>query len=213
MERLSHFRISDKLKPLFYEIAQDIDKSVLKSKQLQVKDIQRRILELQNKESNLMNGFLENIISPDDYKKYKTEFSRKLQILQAEKQQLNSEKTKNYEHLIHEKFELLNSLSERYEQGNPHQKSQFLKKYQFELFVTTKKELIIKENKLFSQIISLNLNDGSATENRTPVYGMKTRSPAISVLLLSTCGRNFFVQISWAYYIFYSFFVNILKLF
>lgn len=63
-------------------------------------------------------------------------------------------------------FELLENLSKRYKYGNPKEKISLLQKLQFELFINDKKELVIKENKLFSEIHSLDLFDGSPNKDK-----------------------------------------------
>lgn len=52
-----------------------------------------------------------------------------------------------------------------------------IQKKEFKLFINNKKELVIQENKLFSDIKMLNFNDGNATENRTPITGMRIPCP------------------------------------
>jgi hypothetical protein len=76
-----------------------------------------------------------------------------------------------------EMFELLENLSERYKLGNYDTKQTLHRKIEFELFINSKKELAIKENKLFSSIKMLSFNDGNATENRTPITGMRIPCP------------------------------------
>ena len=62
-------------------------------------------------------------------------------------------------------FELMESLSERYKLGDYDTKQSLHRKLEFELIIDNKKELVIRENKLFSDIKMLNCNDGNATEN------------------------------------------------
>ena len=74
-------------------------------------------------------------------------------------------------------FELLENLSERYKLGNSEFKTDIHRKLEFELFINTKKELTVEDSKLFSALKRLNLNDGTDTENRTPITGMRILCP------------------------------------
>ena len=111
----------------------------------------------------------------------RNEISEKTSVLLAKKSEVKVTSLEEFHMRMKEMFELVDCLSERYKQGNDELRLEILKKCEFELFVDTKKELTIKENKLFSDIIFISFRTskpyGSATENRTPVYGMKTRCP------------------------------------
>ncbi len=78
---------------------------------------------------------------------------------------------------LREIFELIENLSESYKLGNHETKYGILQKIEFELFRDNKKELVIKKNKLSFDIKMLNFNDGNATENRTPITGMRIPCP------------------------------------
>lgn len=63
-------------------------------------------------------------------------------------------------------FELIESLSERYEMGNSSEKAIIHAKIEIELFINTKKELVIQENKLFSEIKNMDFSFGLTSEEQ-----------------------------------------------
>jgi hypothetical protein len=67
---------------------------------------------------------------------------------------------KDFEEKITQMFELLENLSERYKLGDYDTKQSLHRKLEFELIIDNKKELVVKENKLFSDINMLKCNDG-----------------------------------------------------
>ena len=111
------------------------------------------------------------------YTKSQNDLIEKITILEARKKELKNRKTDDLEKNITELFELLRNLSETYKSGDTERKQYIHRKFQFELSVNNKKELTIKESKLLEALKSIDFNNGSATENRTPVCGMKTRCP------------------------------------
>ena len=78
---------------------------------------------------------------------------------------------------MREMFELVENLSESYKQGNPEIKHSLHRKLEIELSINDKKELTIGDSKLFVALKALNFNVGNATENRTPITGMRIPCP------------------------------------
>jgi hypothetical protein len=91
--------------------------------------------------------------------------------------ELKNSKADNLTERLTEMFELVQNLSESYKQGDHSKKVSILRKVEFELFINNKKELTVEESKPLKALKTLNLCDGSATENRTPVTGMRILGP------------------------------------
>ncbi len=140
-------------------------------------EIDKEIALLWEKEKRLVNGYLEWILEWSAYKETQRELNEKITILEAQKKEIKKIKIEDMEKKLREMFELIENLSERYKLGNHETKYDILQKTEFELFINNKKELVIQENKLFSDIKMLNFNDGNATENRTPITGMRIPCP------------------------------------
>lgn len=180
-------RIIEKLKEYYlpaslYPLALTIWSGIINKKSQEITlletELTHEILLLKDKEKRLINWYLEGIFEWDSYKKAHNEIYAKIILLEARKKELKKTHIKEFEEKIKQMFELIENLSERYKIGNYDTKQDLHRQFEFELIIDNKKELVIKENKLFSDIKMLNFNNGSATENWTPVPGMRIPCPS-----------------------------------
>ena len=140
-------------------------------------ELEKEIKTLKEKENRLLSGYLEEVIDSEIYKRTSYDISEKTTLLEARKKEIKRWKVDDLEKKLREMFELLENLSERYKLGNSEFKTDIHRKLEFELFINTKKELTVEDSKLFSALKRLNLNDGTDTENRTPITGMRILCP------------------------------------
>lgn len=169
IQRLKEFYIPKEMYPLFAQTAKELLSERVAIHAEQTKGIDLEIWEIRIKEKRLMDGYLEWVISNEDYKVQKANFSEKIVILLAQKRELQSKNKYDIEKRIWEMFELIESLSERYEMGNSSEKAIIHAKIEIELFINTKKELVIQENKLFSEIKNIDFSFGLPDKDRTCV--------------------------------------------
>lgn len=162
-----------------YELCLKIGKKIIDEKNRDTNsaesDIEKEISQLNEKEKRLMNGYLEWAFEGEAYKKTSETIGSQIVLLEARKKEFKKVRIWDFETKAKEMFELLENLSKRYKLGSHEEKQIIHRKLQFELFVNHKKELTVEESKPFKMLRNLNCNDGNATENWTPVYGMKTR--------------------------------------
>ncbi len=156
-------------------IIRDIIKNMDSGNAERTEEISRKIGQIEKRKSVLLDLRLDGSIEESEYRD-------KLKGMNEELVELRkaSEKTfsgKDFEKTFEELIELSKSLYQSYLRGDNLRRAELLKNAIIELRVNDKKELVFKENELFSALKGVVLSDGSATENRTPVCGMKTRRP------------------------------------
>ena len=140
-------------------------------------EIEKEIKLHQEKENRLLNGYLEWTLEWNIYKKAYEGIAEKITLLKARKQEIKRVKVEDFEKRMREMFELVENLSESYKHGNLEIKHSLHRKLEIELSINDKKELTIADSRLFIALKALNFNCGNATENRTPITGMRIPCP------------------------------------
>ena len=127
------------------------------------KDIHNKELRL----SALLDMKLDEKVTIEIFDIKNAQLMKELEELKERKEKIETLKIEKIE-LIREKMvELSGSLYESYKSGNISQKSHILKSMMVELFVSTKKELTLAENKLFGFIKSCCVPYGAGNGTRT----------------------------------------------
>lgn len=147
---------------------------------IEKQNISRDISKVQEWLRNLEDKYTFNKISDEQflnmtarYTEEKRQLERKLETIEKKQYEL--------EELWRNLVKLLENLSQTYKVWTFAEKSRIFKSIQVKLFVDDTGFLYIKENSTLEALsfdgLPIINNDGSATENRTPVCGMKTRCP------------------------------------
>ncbi len=157
------------------DIIWDIMTEYLKEKEGGLKDIQEMLIILEEKKSSLLDMKLDKKVNEEMYEKKYREFEKNWNELIERKEKIKKVQIEKIWEIQKKMVELSGSLYGSYKWMNPNWKSLLVKNMMVELFVSNKKELTVEENKLFKVVKMFDFYDGNATENWTPVYGMKTR--------------------------------------
>ncbi len=177
IEKLKEFVFPKSLHALCMKMAiQSIEKKGEHLANLEA-EIQKELTAIKLRDDRLLNWYLEWLIEANTYESTHREFAEKKTILEAQKMEIKHSKADNLTERITEMFELVQNLSETYKQGDYSKKVSILRKVEFELSINNKKELTIEESKPLKALKMLGFVYGSATENRTPVTGMRILSP------------------------------------
>ncbi len=138
-------------------------------------DIDTKIESLHKRKSELFDMRLDGLVSDDIYSGKLNQITNDILGLEQSRQIYSNQH--DVWDLFEKMIELSKGLHQAYASGDRLRRAQILKKTMIELLVDNKKELVFKENELFCALKSAENYDGNATENWTPVYGMKTRYP------------------------------------
>jgi DNA invertase Pin-like site-specific DNA recombinase len=165
----------------FKELHRDIILDILSEKkhlmEIQLKEVEKNIEKLKNRKSELLDLRLDGNIEDSLYKEKMNQIEESLWSLEESKKKIDY-KPKQIESLLDKIIELPETLYERYKVGDSLQRWAIMRILIIELSIGNKKELVVKENKPFQTIKSLKFDDGSATENWTPVPGMRIPCPS-----------------------------------
>ena len=116
------------------------------------------LTQVEERLSSLLEKFLDNDIDKKTYdEKKKTLSTEKIQL--EESYNAIKQWDNNIIEIIENLCELVENLSGSYKNGNDAKKWKIIRAMQCELILNNKKELVIKENKLFEIIKSLNFQD------------------------------------------------------
>ncbi len=129
--------------------------------------ITNEIKEQQERISSLFDLRLEKQISAEIFEQKNAEIMKKIQHLNSEKGEILCSKHTKIWKILKKCLELSKSLLESYNQGDISYKVQILKNISLELSINNKKELKIKENKLFKMIKLLEVQYGGPGGTRT----------------------------------------------
>lgn len=114
----------------------------------------------------LTDKFIEDLIEKPTYEEKLKEYKFKEDNLKEMEASLD-QGLENVGTYIENLCELMGNLSESYNTWDNLKKARIIRSMQCELFIDTKKELTIKENKLFGFIKSINFSSGAPDKNRT----------------------------------------------
>ena len=117
---------------------------------------------------------LEWKINENIYLEKNNQIENQIQDLEEEKKNYKND---DFEAKTKILFELAGSLYTSYYMADKYLKAEIIKKLLFELFITTKKELQIRENPLFESSKMLHFAFGTPTENWTPVSALRRPHP------------------------------------
>ena len=160
------------------EIDKDIILDLLKEKEWEknngLLDITKEIQKLKEKQDKLLDMSLEWKINENIYLEKNNQIENQIQDLEEEKKNYKND---DFEAKTKILFELAGSLYTSYYMADKYLKAEIIKKLLFELFITTKKELQIRENPLFESSKMLHFAFGTPTENWTPISALRRPHP------------------------------------
>lgn len=146
---------------LFQELSRATLKEQFKEKTKEIEQDKRATTKelniLDDRLKNLKTKWLDNKMTDDEYYSDKKEIENEIENLK-EKQNAIREGEKNIIENIEEFLELSKNLSTSYKTWDKAKKAKIIKTICLELILDNKKQLTIKENKLFETIKSLNCN-------------------------------------------------------
>ncbi len=148
------------------EIIKDIDRDIiidlLKLHETEsidnVIDNKQEIKKLEKKQEDLLDMKLDKLISEELYLMKNNKLENDIKVLKEKKEE---PKNHHYEEKTRILFELAGSFYQSYFRANKEVKALIIKNLLFELLVSTKKELQIKESPLFESSKMLNLSFGT----------------------------------------------------
>lgn len=155
------------------KIIEDIANKHAHQQNIALEKINKDLENQNNKISSLLDLRLDREISNEIFEKKNEEISQIIQKLHAEKEEILSSKQSKFSKITQQCLELSKSLSESYNRGDKFLKIEILKNVCLELFITTKKELKIKENKLFEMIKFWFFPSGGSAGTRTQDLKLK----------------------------------------
>jgi Rad3-related DNA helicase len=148
-------------------IIKDLLEEKLQEKEAILESIAKDIHNIEMKLSSLLDMKLDEKVTLEIFEIKNAQLMKELEELKDRKEKIEKLKIEKI-HAIQEKMvELSGSLYRRYKSGNISEKSHLVKSMMVELFVSTKKELTVKENKLFGFIKSCSVPYGASNGTRT----------------------------------------------
>lgn len=129
------------------------------------------------KASSLLDMKLDEKINEELFEKKNNEISKTITTLKTQKEKLEKVNLEKIQAIQEKMVELSGSLYTSYKSMDNLRKSHLLKNVMVELSISTKKELTIKENKLFEFIKSTETQDGGPSGART--RDLRIKSPAL----------------------------------
>ncbi len=162
------------------EFSKKIVIDILKRYEIQwqeiAQEIEEKITQQNQRKSELLNMRLDGKLTDNQYIEKLNELTNNIKGLEESRDVYRS-KTGDFSWLYEKMIELSKHLHQTYLSSNNLQRSLILKSIMIELSIDNKKELHPQENELFNVIKNDYFPFGRATENRTPVDGMKIRCP------------------------------------
>jgi site-specific DNA recombinase len=159
------------------EIIRDIIEQKLKDKENQLKSLRADISSLESRASGLLDMRLDNKISEEIFDLKNGNIMQEIQNLKVKEESLQNLQIEKIQRIYEKMVELSGNLYRSYKWGDILHKSNILKNMMVELSVSTKKELTIKENKLFWLVKSFNFQYGGPAGART--RDLRIKSPAL----------------------------------
>ena len=133
-------------------------KDKVKNREADMRRTKTELTQVEERLSSLLEKFLDNDIDKKTYDEKKTTLStEKIQL--EESYNAIKQWDNNIIEIIENLCELVENLSGSYKEWNDEKKWRIIRAMQCELIINNKKELTIKENKLFEIIKSLNFQD------------------------------------------------------
>jgi DNA invertase Pin-like site-specific DNA recombinase len=128
--------------------------------------IRQELEDIRKLKSRLTDKFIDDLIEKHIYEEKLAEYRLKEENLKEMDASLD-QGMENVGTYIENLCGLMGNLSETYNLWDDTKKAQIIRSMQCGLFIDTKKELTIKENKLFGFIKSINFSSGAPDKNRT----------------------------------------------
>jgi DNA invertase Pin-like site-specific DNA recombinase len=142
--------------------------------------ISREIGECEKAIINLQDKYIANKIDDTMFADMLTRYNDKKRQLVLKNEKIDKQH-QSFEDLSYSLVKLLENLSQTYKEGTLEDKSRILKSIQVKLFYDEIDLLYIKQNPMLEALDfgknEIDFWDGSATENRTPVTGMRILGP------------------------------------
>ena len=138
--------------------------------------ITKELKQIQERLSSLFEKFLDNYIDKKIYDFKKEEYEN-IKIDLEEKYKALKQDDNNIINIIENLCKLVENLSDSYKTWNAQEKWKIIRALQCKLILDNKKQLTIKDSKLFEIIKSLNFWIGNPTENWTPVTALRRPGP------------------------------------
>ena len=179
--RISSHQIAWMVYSLADHFLQDKEVEMQKKKEA----VMRRIETAKARKQRLLEGFMDGVIDSETYRKQDTILFDEIEKLESEKVTFPKSEIEQIKADCKKQLELPETPFISLKWKTDAEKMEVIKKWMLELKIDNKKTLNFLTVEGFdaltwpfnSESISCSLDDGSATENRTPVYGMKTRCP------------------------------------
>lgn len=137
-------------------------------------DYSLEIKKIENKQEELLEMKLDWKVSEELYLKKNNQYENDIKEL---KEKNNSKNNDNFETKTQILFELIKSPYLTYKRANKEIKTLIIKNYLFELFINTKKDLVIEESPMLKGLKYLNFYFGTPKEIRTPVSAVRGPRP------------------------------------
>ena len=148
-------------------IIKDLLNEKLQEKEAILESIAKDIHNIEMKLSALLDMKLDEKITAEIFEIKNAELMKELEEMRERKEKIEKLKIEKIQAIQEKMVELSGSLYRRYKSGNISEKSHLVKSMMVELFVSTKKELTVKENKLFGFIKSCSVPYGAGNGTRT----------------------------------------------
>lgn len=127
----------------------------------------RELNKLENRLSNLKNKWLDDKINDEEYRNSKEDIENEIDNIKESKEAIKQWEDNIIED-IEDFLELSKNLSESYKNSDKLKKAKIIRLICLELILDNKKQLTIKENKLFEIIKSFNCNEWYARQDLNP---------------------------------------------
>ncbi len=154
-EMLWDYSFSEPFIRLTKATLKDIYKDKVQSKTQKLRQNTLKAQENHQKSESLVDKFLEDSIDKDTYERKKKEFEEIKRDLEEQRKAIEQWED-NIIELIEDMCEIVTNLQESYKNWDSAKKWKIIRALQCELIISNKKELVIKENKLFETIKSFN---------------------------------------------------------
>ena len=145
----------------------DIVKQKLQEKESILETIAKDIHTIELKLSSLLDMKLDEKVTIEIFEIKNTQLLQEREELKDRKEKIEKLKIEKIQAIQEKMVELSGSLYESYNKGNNSEKSHILKNMMVELFVSTKKELTVEDNKLFKFLKTCSVPFGASNGTRT----------------------------------------------
>lgn len=132
-------------------------KDKVQNRTVELRDITIESNKFEKQLESLLDKYLDNDIDKTTYNVKKEKLEESIVELKERKKALKQDSS-NIITIIEDLCELVENLSSTYKNWNEQKKGKIIRAMQCELFLDNKKQLTIKESKLFEMIKSLNIN-------------------------------------------------------